>query len=282
MFGLRTKYPSTRGACFLCYLASARPNALVLQLDLNSTRIGGRLKRCYCTHTEGGPVETPHIVAMHIHEGHERAVENHAPHLLYIIMLIPRPLPDRSGSRGWVPVQDHLCPFFTKTNEKVGVAPYVRLVETDVQHATPPAHERTGKNGCGWGVERGGSYTPRPNNANPFPPPRPTPTLSHPDTDPNPSLAKLPPRLQPRCPKFCCACVFQADLEAAAEQVNAVATEQGMLRALTADVGSKCKCLTLFTPGNPLNPQEEDREDQTYEVIYYGHQSRWWCWWWWL
>ncbi|CAN0203414.1 unnamed protein product [Pylaiella littoralis] len=37
-----------------------------------------------------------------------------------------------------------------------------------------------------------------------------------------------------------------------------------MLAALTAEVGSKCKCLTLFTPGTPLKPQEEERQDQTY------------------
>lgn len=72
---------------------------------------------------------------------------------------------------------------------------------------------------------------------------------------------------------FCCSSFlscfllsYQADLEKAAEQVNAVETEQGMLAALTAGVGSNCKCLTLFTPGNPLNPQQEEPEGLTYEV----------------
>eukprot|EP00752_Nemacystus_decipiens_P006694 g6018.t1 len=56
----------------------------------------------------------------------------------------------------------------------------------------------------------------------------------------------------------------RADLEKAAEQVNAVETEEGMLAALTAGVGSSCKCLTLFTAGVPLDPQEEQPEGLTY------------------
>ncbi|CAM9798684.1 unnamed protein product, partial [Ectocarpus sp. 4 AP-2014] len=56
----------------------------------------------------------------------------------------------------------------------------------------------------------------------------------------------------------------RADLDKATEEVNAVATEAGMLEALTKAVGSKCKCLTLFTPGNPLKPQEEEPEGLTY------------------
>lgn len=58
----------------------------------------------------------------------------------------------------------------------------------------------------------------------------------------------------------------QADLEKAAEQVNSVETEEGMLSALTIGVGSNCKCLTLFTAGHPLKPQEEEPEGLTYAV----------------
>lgn len=43
-------------------------------------------------------------------------------------------------------------------------------------------------------------------------------------------------------------------------------TEQGMLTALTAGVGGACKCLTLFTPGHPLKPHEEEPENLTYAV----------------
>jgi len=39
-----------------------------------------------------------------------------------------------------------------------------------------------------------------------------------------------------------------------------------LLKALTAEVGSKCKCLTLSTTANPLNPQPEEPEALSYEV----------------
>ena len=48
--------------------------------------------------------------------------------------------------------------------------------------------------------------------------------------------------------------------------MNAVETEEGMLAALTAGVGSNCRCLTLFTAGHPLDPQEEEPEGLTYAV----------------
>lgn len=59
---------------------------------------------------------------------------------------------------------------------------------------------------------------------------------------------------------------WQTELDKAAAKVNSVETEQGMLTALTAGVGAACKCLTLFTPGHPLKPQEEEPENLTYAV----------------
>lgn len=70
----------------------------------------------------------------------------------------------------------------------------------------------------------------------------------------------------PPPPRFLCLRRAQADLEAAAEKVNSVESEEGMLAALTAEVGSKCKCLTLFRAGSPIKPQAEEPEGLTYAV----------------
>lgn len=59
---------------------------------------------------------------------------------------------------------------------------------------------------------------------------------------------------------------WQDELDKAAAKVNSVETEQGMLTALTQGVAGACKCLTLFTPGHPLKPQEEEPENLSYAV----------------